>query len=73
MRVVGCGVLRGSCPGPLLFSIFTNDLPLVLNSATTVMYGDDSMVYVSASTAKELNEVLNKELKLISSGLQEKD
>ena len=30
-----------------------------------VMYADDSMVYASASTVEELNEVLNKELMLI--------
>ena len=55
----------------ILFSIFINDLPLVLKSATIVMYADDVIVYDSASTAEELNEVLNKELRLIKEWVTE--
>ncbi len=42
-----CGVPQGSCLGPFLFSIFTNDLPLVLKYARTVMYADDTILYTS--------------------------
>jgi hypothetical protein len=33
IKHVQCGVLQGSSQGPLLFSIFNNDLPLALNKA----------------------------------------
>ena len=65
MRVMSCGVPQGSCLGPLLFSIFTNDLPLILNNASIAMYADDSTIYSSALTPRDLEKVLNEELVLI--------
>jgi hypothetical protein len=54
----------GSCLGPLLFSIFTNDLPLVLHKATNTIYVDDSTLYMPAPKARELTEILNKKLQI---------
>ena len=65
MRVMSCGVPQGSCLGPLLFSIFTNDLPLILNNASIALYADDSTIYSSALTPRDLEKVLNEELVLI--------
>jgi hypothetical protein len=60
VKHVKCGVPQGSSLGPLLFSIFTNDLPLALNKACVSMYADDSTIYASATTANEVTETLNR-------------
>ena len=54
----------GSCLGPLLFSIFTNDLPYAVENAI-VMYADDSTLYYAANTNNELNDVVSQELDIV--------
>lgn len=61
-----CGVPQGSCLGPLLFSIFTNDFPLVMEHATMAIYADDSTLYASERTVDQLNNILNKEMTLVT-------
>ena len=39
---VGSGVPEGSLLGPILFLLFVNDMPNVINSATLAMFADDS-------------------------------
>ena len=57
-KVLDCGVPQGSCLGPLLYAIFTNDLPSVLCKATVQMYADDSTLYYAAKTVSELDNAL---------------
>ena len=64
-KTVCCGIPQGSCLGPLLFSIYKNDLPLVLRKAKIAMYADDSTIYSSQSTVQELEIVLMEELKSV--------
>lgn len=49
--------------GPLLYSIFTNDLPSVLDKARVIMYADDSTMYSAALTYQELTDLLSIELR----------
>ena len=62
---VESGIPQGSCLVPLLFSIFTNDMPLALSKTSASMYADDSTLYTSATTATEMTATL-KELQLVS-------
>lgn len=71
IKSLQCGVPQGSCLGPLLYSIFTNDLPCVLKNACMAIYADDTTIYVSAENTKELNNMLQEELMLVSEWVSE--
>lgn len=49
-----------------MFTVFTYDLPLVLDRAKVSMYADDTTLYMSAITVEDLSIALNKDLQLVS-------
>ena len=69
VRCIGLGVPQGSCLGPLLFSVYINDLPMVIDNAKVYMYADDTCISFQADSVAKLNEGLNKDLEALDSWL----
>ena len=67
--LITSGVLQGSILGPLLFVLFVNDLPIVLERCQILMYADDTVMYFTARNAQEISSVLTSELAKVNDWL----
>lgn len=65
------GVPQGSILGPLLFAIYINDLPSVLDACNASLYADDTVIYCYGSSSLELTNKLNQDLLAVAKWLNE--
>ena len=70
LKDIACGVPQGSCLGPLLFSIYINDLPLALHKCNLTMYADDTSISYASKNIGELDTIVNRDLDCLNEWLQ---
>ena len=64
------GVPQGSVLGPTLFSVFINDLPSVLPPDSTVLFADDTTIYIVSDSLSSIQSSLQLCLDLANLWLQ---
>ena len=59
---IACGVPQDSVLGPLLFILYTNDLPNSLEHTHAILFADDTTIYLNSNNINSLYENVNKDL-----------
>ena len=65
------GVPQGSVLGPTLFSAFINDLPKVLTDDSTLLFADDTTIFISGKDPQLLNHSLQSCLDLANNWMED--
>ena len=68
-KVNPTGVPQGFCLGPLLFLIYINDLPSVLENSDSNLYADDTKISAAEKLLLKAQENLNTDIKTLQQWL----
>ena len=66
---ITCGVPQGSILGPLLFLIYINDLAMVSDAFLSVLFADDTNLFISGHDIETLCNRINEDLEKIQEWL----
>ena len=62
IETIKCCFPQGYVLGPLLFIVYANDLPRRLNLTKSILFADDTTVYLSSKNFTYLYATMNNEL-----------